>query len=111
VVDKEIGTSTLSGRAVWSGGEPPVKLGRLQLFLKGVPGTPTKDIQYVLRTDEEGAFRFRNVAAGTYKLTNRIAGEPVWRLRVEVPPSREVVLELGPHNSLRARDDFPSDPR
>jgi hypothetical protein len=110
-VDKEIGDSSLSGRVVWTGGEPPVKLGRLQLFLKGVPGTPTKDIQYVLRTNEEGAFQFRNIAAGSYKLTNRIAGEPVWRLRVEIPPAREVVLDLGPHNSLRARDDFPRDGR
>ena len=110
-VDKEIGNSGLSGRVVWTGGEPPVKLGRLQLFLKGVPGTATKDIQYVLRTEEDGAFQFKNVAAGSYKLTNRIAGEPVWRLRVEIPPSRDVVLDLGPQNSLRARDDFPNDPK
>jgi hypothetical protein len=110
-LDKEIGNSGLSGRVVWTGGEPPVKLGRLQLFLKGIPGTPTKDIQYVLRTEEDGAFQFKNVAAGSYKLTNRIAGEPVWRLRVEVPPSRDVVLDLGPQNSLRVRDDFPNDPK
>lgn len=106
-VDKDVGSSSLSGRAVWAGGEPPVKLGRLQLFLKGLPGTPTKDFQYVLRTDEEGAFQFKNVAAGSYRLTNRIAGEPVWRLRVEIPPAGDVALDLGPHNSLRARDDFP----
>ena len=110
-VDKEIGNSGLSGRVVWTGGEPPVKTTRMQLFLKGVPGTPTKDIQYVLRTDEDGAFAFKNIASGSYKLTNRIAGEPVWRLRVEVPPARDMVLDLGPQNSLRARDDFPNDPK
>jgi hypothetical protein len=110
-IDKEIGNSGLSGRVVWTGGEAPVKTTRMQIFLKGVPGTPTKDIQYVLRTDEDGAFAFKSIAAGSYKLTNRIAGEPVWRLRVEVPPSRDVVLDLGPHNSLRARDDFPNDPK
>ena len=108
-VDKEIGDSGLSGRVVWKGGEPPVKTGRMQLFLKGVPGTPTKDFQYVLRTEEDGAFQFKNIAAGSYKLTNRIAGEPVWRLRVEIPPAGDVALDLGPQNSLRARDDFPSD--
>ena len=108
-VDKEIGDSTLSGRVVWTGGEPPVKITRMQLFLKGVPGTPTKDIQYVLRTEEDGSFAFKNIAAGSYKLTNRIAGEPAWRLRVEIPPTRDVTLELGPHNSFRARDDFPGD--
>ena len=108
-VDKEIGTSGLGGRVVWTGGEPPVKITRMQLFLKGVPGTPTKDIQYVLRTDEEGAFQFKSIAAGSYKITNRIAGQPLWRLRVEIPPGRDVRLDLGPQNSLPARDDFPQD--
>ena len=106
-LDKEIGRSALSGRVVWTGGEPPVKITRMQLFLKGIQGTSTKDIQYVLRTDEEGGFRFTNIAAGSYQLTNRIAGEPTWRLRVEVPDEQSVTLELGPDNSLRARDDFP----
>lgn len=110
-LDKEIGRSALSGRVVWTGGEPPVKITRMQLFLKGVRGTPTKDIQYVLRTDEEGGYRFTNVAAGSYQLTNRIAGEPTWRLRVEVPDEQSVTLDLGPDNSLRARDDFPATSR
>jgi len=110
-LDKEIGRSALSGRVVWTGGEPPVKITRLQLFLKGIQGTPTKDIQYVLRTDEEGGFRFTNIAAGSYQLTNRIAGEPTWRLRVEVPDDQTVTLDLGPDNSLRARDDFPDTSR
>jgi hypothetical protein len=108
-VDKEIGTSGLSGRVLWTGGEPPVKITRMQLFLKGLPGTPTKDIQYVLRTGEDGAFQFKNIAAGSYRLTNRIAGTPLWRLRVEIPSDQTVTLELGPDNSVRARDDFPQD--
>jgi len=105
-VDKEIGTSVLTGRVVWSGGEPPIKTTRMQLFLRGIPDTPTKGIQYVLRTDEEGAFQFKKIAAGPYQLTNRIAGQPLWRLRVEVPPDQDVTLELGPQNSLATRDDF-----
>lgn len=110
-LDPEFGNSGLSGRVAWTSGEPPVKTGRMQLFLKGVPGTPTKDFQYVLRTEEDGAYQFKNIAAGSYKLTNRIAGEPAWRLRVEIPQGRDVTLDLGPHNSFRARDDFPSDPK
>jgi hypothetical protein len=108
-LDKEIGRSALSGQVVWNGGEPPVKVTRMRLFLRGVPGTPTKDIQYVLRTDEDGRFRFANIAAGSFKLTDRIAGQPVWRLRVEIPADQSVSLQLGPDNSLRARDDFPDD--
>jgi hypothetical protein len=107
-VDKEIGTSALGGRVAWSGGEPPIKTTRMQLFLIGIPDTPTKGIQYVLRTDEEGGYRFKNIAAGPYQLTNRIAGQPLWRLRVEIPPDQDVTLELGPQNSLAARDDFPN---
>jgi hypothetical protein len=108
-VDKEIGTSALSGRIVWSGGEPPIKTTRMQLFLRGISDTPTKGIQYVLRTDEEAGFRFKNIAAGPYQLTDRIAGQPLWRLRVEIPPDQDVSLELGPQNSVPARDDFPNE--
>jgi hypothetical protein len=106
-VDKEIGGSGLSGRVLWTGGEPPVNTARMQLFLRGIPDTPTKGIQYVLRTDEAGGFQFKNIAAGPYQLTNRIAGRPVWRLRVEVLPEQDLSLDLGPQNSLAARDDFP----
>jgi hypothetical protein len=106
-VDKEIGRSGLSGRVLWTAGEPPVNTARMQLFLRGIPDTPTKGIQYVLRTDEAGEFRFKNIAAGPYQLTNRIAGRPVWRLRVEVLPEQDLTLDLGPQNSLAARDDFP----
>jgi hypothetical protein len=107
--DKEFGTSALRGRVAWTEGEPPVKTTRMQLFLKGVPGTPTKDLQYVRRTDEEGRFEFTSIAAGSYKLSNRIAGEPLWRLRVNVPEGQDVTLDLTPQNSFRVRDDFPQD--
>ena len=106
-VDFDRGDSGLKGRVSWTDGEPPIKLTRLQLFLKGIPGTPNQDIQLVLRTDNEGNFEFRQVLAGEYKLTNRIAGEPLWRLRVNIPPSQTVSLDLSESNSLRVRDDFP----
>jgi hypothetical protein len=105
--DRDMGTSALRGRVAWAEGEPPVKTTRMQLFLRGIPGTPTSGIQYVRRTDEEGKFEFKNIAAGSYQLSNRIAGEPLWRLRVEIPQGKDMTLDLGPQNSLRARDDFP----
>jgi hypothetical protein len=105
--DREVGTSGLGGRVAWSDGEPPIKLTGMQLFLRGIPDTPTRGLEYVLRTDAEGGFQFRKIAAGPYQLTNRIAGKALWRLRVDVPPDQDVTLELGPHNSLPARDDVP----
>ena len=44
---------------------------------------------------------------GPYKLTDRVAGKPTWRLRVEISPSDARVLELTPDNSIAVRDDFP----
>ena len=42
-------------------------------------------------------------------IADRVAGRPIWRLRVQVPPDETVKLDLGPQNSLSARDDFPKD--
>jgi hypothetical protein len=56
---------------------------------------------------EDGQFRFPKVLAGSYKLTNRIAGQPIWRLRVELKPGEQKQLELTPANSTATRDDFP----
>jgi hypothetical protein len=74
---------------------------RMQLILKS-----TNDY-FRLRTDEHGYFRFANVPPGIYQLTERVAGPPTWRLRVEVKPGQDVALDLGPENSTRIRDDFP----
>jgi len=105
--DPDRGTSTVRGQVAWNEGEPPIKLLRLQIFLKGLPRTPNQDVQLVLRTDEEGRFEFKHVPPGTYKLTNRIAGEPLWRVRVNVGAGETTSIDLTPQNSLRARDDFP----
>jgi hypothetical protein len=40
-------------------------------------------------------------------LTNRLAGQPIWRLRVELQPADEKLLELNTGNSVAVRDDFP----
>jgi Tfp pilus assembly protein FimT len=80
---------------------------KLQLFLVGQPDSPTQRERYNLRTDEHGNFKFPDVVPGPYKLTNRVAGQPTWRLRVELKASEVKVLELTPANSVAALDDFP----
>ncbi len=100
--------ASLEGRAVFAeAGQPPLPMRRLQLFLVGQPDSPTKEQRYNLRTDEDGRFQFPNVVPGPYKLTNRVAGQPAWRLRVELKPAEGKVLDLTPANSVAARDDFP----
>jgi len=88
-------------------GEAPndvVPVQRMQLILMEYPSR----VQYHrVRTDEQGRFRFANVVPGTYKLTDRAAGTPQWRLRVELKPGQDVTLDLGPGNTTRMRDDFP----
>jgi len=103
------GDSTVRGQVSWPDGEPPIKLTRLQVFLKGIDRTPTKDVHLVARTDEDGRFAFKNVPAGTYKVTNRIAGEPLWRVRVSVEAGKDASVDLTPQNRLSVRDDFPQD--
>jgi hypothetical protein len=106
--DETVGDSALSGRVVWTdtaaaGADPR----RMQLILVGLGDGPTRERRYVLRTDEEGRFQFRRVVAGPYRLVNRVAGLPTWRLRVDLEPGKEQTLELTPSNSTRVRDDFP----
>jgi hypothetical protein len=77
---------------------------RMQLLLME---HPSRENYYRIRTDEHGYFRFQNVAPGIYKLTERVAGPPVWRLRVELKPGEDLSLDLNPANSTKVRDDFP----
>jgi hypothetical protein len=101
--------AAIRGRVSWPEGEPPVPIARLQLFLKGIADTPTTNEYRVLRTDNDGAFEFKNVVPGPYKMTNRVAGTPTWRLRVQLQPGQQLTLDLTPQNSTRSRDDFPND--
>jgi hypothetical protein len=95
--------TSLAGRAVGREGTKS----RLQLFLKGVPGTPVKNEYHILRTDQQGYFRFGDVVPGEYMLTNVIAGPPTWRLRVSLAKGEHLVLDLTPANQAAVRDDFP----
>ena len=60
----------------------------------------------VLRTDQEGRFKFVDVMPGSYMLTDVVAGKPRWRLKVEVSPNSTLRLDLTPRNGAPARDDF-----
>ena len=95
--------AALAGRAVGPDGAKS----RLQLFLKGVPGTPVQDEYHVLRTDQRGNFRFVEVVPGDYMFTNAIARPPAWRLRVSLAKGQRLVLDLSPANQVTVRDDFP----
>jgi hypothetical protein len=106
--ERTAGNASLEGRAVFAeAGQSPKPMERLQLFLVGQPNSPTQLERYNLRTDEHGNFKFPDVVPGPYKLTNRVAGQPTWRLRVELKASEVKVLELTPENSVAALDDFP----
>jgi hypothetical protein len=104
--ERQAGNASLEGRAIFAeAGQAPKPMARLQLFMS--PESPTQKEYYNLRTDEEGNFKFPNVIPGRYKLVDRVAGQPIWRLRVELKPSETKVLELTPGNGLAVQDDFP----
>ena len=88
-------------------GRNPTPQSRRQLFLIGVRGTPTQELQYVLRSDREGHYEFTRIIAGSYKLTDAIAARPKWRLKVALQPGQGVTLDLTPQNATDLRDDFP----
>ena len=106
--ERQAGTAVLRGRAIFADGAAKSQpMGRLQLFLVGQPDSPTKEGRYNLRTDENGEFTFPNIPPGPYMLTNRLAGQPIWRLRVELKAAEEKQLDLNSGNSVSVRDDFP----
>ena len=60
-----------------------------------------------MRTDDSGRFEFKRIPAGTYMLTNKIAGAPTWRLRITLAPGEMTTVDLSEANNARIRDDFP----
>jgi len=106
--ERTAGNASLEGRALFGeNGQSPQPMRREQLFLVGQPNSPTQLERYNLRTDEKGAFKFPDVVPGPYKLTNRVAGKPTWRMRVELKASEVKVLDLNLANSTVQQDDFP----
>jgi hypothetical protein len=102
------GDAGLYGRVTWStdpNGPPTTR--RMQVHLYGLANSVTRDQRYTVRTDDDGRFEFKRIVAGPYKLTNRVAGKPNWRVRVEVESGRDTAFDLHPGNSTNVRDDFP----
>jgi tetratricopeptide (TPR) repeat protein len=102
---EKTGYATVEGRVLFGdtpGAVAPMK--RMQLLLYDYP---SKENYFRMRTDETGQFRFTKVPPGVYKLTDRVAGHPTWRLRVELKAGQELSVELHPGNSTKVRDDFP----
>ena len=104
ITEETPGDSGVEGQVLWADGRPTA---RVQLFLKGAPKSPNQTLQWVMRTDDNGRFAFKRIPAGTYMLTNRIAGAPTWRLRVTLAPGEVTTLDLSEANSAKVRDDFP----
>jgi len=102
--NRVVADSGVHGIVMW--GEPPAPQNRLQLFLMGLPNTPTKDGRYALRTDENGAYAFQRIPAGTYKLEVLLMMKPRWRLKLTLEPGQDLVVDLTPENSVPRRDDF-----
>ncbi|MBI2217385.1 MAG: hypothetical protein HYU51_08815 [Candidatus Rokubacteria bacterium] len=109
---ERVGDAGLYGRVTWSS-EPggPQSTKRMQIHLTGLPGTSAKEQRYTVRTDDEGRYEFKRIVAGPYKLSDRVAGQPVWRLKVQVEAGRETAVDLQPGNSVTLRDDFPDEGR
>jgi len=102
------GDATVRGQVIWW--SPPMKAKpgrRMQLHLIGVSLSATKDQHHTVSTDEQGRFEFKDVLPGTYRLTNTIAGDPRWRLKIELAPKQRLEVNLNPDNSVKIRDDFP----
>lgn len=97
----------LSGQVVWNKDGSAGPQAHLRLFLKGLKGTPVEDEFHRVQTDERGMFRIPDLPAGEYALTNRVAGPPIWRLKVKLKAGENLQLDLTPENSVKARDDFP----
>ncbi len=105
------GDSGLSGRVILDNpGQGPAPQPHAQVHLVGIPHTPTADLRFTTGTDDDGQFEFKSIPAGPYRLTNNIAGPPIWRLKVLLESGQQTTLDLKPDNSIKFRDDFPQNP-
>jgi len=106
--DPWVGDSGVHGIAMWGEpGQPSTPLSRHQIFLIGLRATPTKAYFREFRTDRGGNYEFKNVPAGTYRLSDTVGPDPKWRLKVTLEPGQSLLLDLTPENGVQRRDDFP----
>ena len=106
--DDWAGDSGVHGRVVWNEGQgaEPLKRYQIHLYALGDDGK-SKGISFRVRTDRDGNYRFEKIPPGTYKMTDNNVGDPKWRLKVELKQGEDAVIDLGPDNSVKTRDDFP----
>jgi len=106
--DPWVGDSAIHGIAMWGEpGQAPAPLSRYQIFLIGLPNTPTKAYFREFRTDRGGNYEFKKVPAGSYRLSDTVGPDPKWRLKVTFEPGQDLLLDLTPENGVQRRDDFP----
>lgn len=104
---RQAGEASLSGTVTWAdAGRPPAPKSRQVLLLIGLEG-PTRGVRYRVRSGDDGRYEFPSVVPGEYRLTDAIAGPPLWRLRVALEPGQAATLDLSPGNRAAVRDDFP----
>lgn len=107
--DPKRGDAGVHGVVTWEApGQPYNVLPRAQLHLRGLPGTPTQGLSYYLRSDKEGRYEFSRIKAGPYRLTDAIAGDARWNLKIEVKSAENLALDLSPSNGTANRNDFPT---
>jgi tetratricopeptide repeat protein/polysaccharide lyase family 4-like protein len=106
--DPKVGDAAIHCLATWDTTGANEVLPRAQLHLKGLPDGPTKGLSYYVRTDMEGRYQFNSIKAGSYRLTDAIAGPTKWNLKVTVASGERLELELSTRNSVSSRNDFPS---
>ena len=107
--DPKVGDAGLHGLVTWEApGHPGGIVPRAQLDLRGLPNTPTKGLNYIIRADKEGNYKFNRIVAGQYRLTGAVAGKPAWDLKVDVKNGEDMRLDLSAGNSTANRNDFPA---
>jgi hypothetical protein len=106
--DETAGDSAVHGRVVWDegNGAEPLKRFQLHLYAQSEDGR-SKGMSFAVRTDRDGNYRFDKIPPGTYKMTDNNVGMPRWRLKVDLRLGEDVLIDLGPQNSINTRDDFP----
>ena len=106
--DPKVGDAGLHGVVTWEGpGHPAGIVARAQLDLRGLPNTPTKGLNYIMRSDKEGNYKFSRIVAGSYRLSGAVAGKPTWDLKIEIKNGEDLSLDLNVGNSVANRNDFP----
>jgi len=101
----ESSRGSVSGSVRWGGFKREEPKARQQLFLRGIEG-PSLGRFYEVRTDGAGHYRFVGVAPGTYALTNRTDGRPIWTLKVVVEAGKEKEVNLTFQNSVTVTGDY-----